>query len=215
MSGIIGRKLGMTQIFLEDGTVCPVTVVEAGPCTVVQVKTKKQEGYEAIQLGFNPVPENRLNRPRRGHLRKAGEEFFRILREFRVDNAANYQIGQQIGLEIFNAGDKVKVTGVSKGKGFAGVVKRHHFRGGPATHGSMFHRAPGSVSASSFPSRVFKGKKLPGRMGNQRVTVSSIQVIDVREDQGVLLLKGAIPGSKNAIVTIHPFKPVAQAEIQT
>ena len=147
--------------------------------------------------------------------RKAGEKFFRILREFRVDNAASYQIGQQIGIEIFNAGDKVKVTGVSIGKGFAGAIKRHHFRGGPATHGSMFHRAPGSVGASSFPSRVFKGKKLPGHMGNQKVTISSIQVIDVREDQGVLLLKGAIPGSKNAIVTIHPFKPVAQAEIQT
>jgi large subunit ribosomal protein L3 len=156
-----------------------------------------------------------LNHPKRGHLRKAGEGFFRILKEFRVDNAADYQPGQQIGLNIFQAGDRVKVTGVSKGKGFAGSVKRHHFRGGPATHGSMMHRAPGSLSASSFPSRVFKGKRLPGHMGNQRITVPSIQVIEVREDQGILLLKGAIPGSKNGIVTIHSFKTTAQANIQT
>lgn len=214
MSGIIGRKLGMTQIFLEDGTICPVSVVEAGPCTVIQVKTRQKEGYEAVQLGFYPVQENRLNYPKCGHLRKAGERFFRILKEFRVNTASNYQIGQQIGLEIFHVGDKVKVAGISKGKGFAGVVKRHHFRGGPATHGSMFHRAPGSIGASSFPSRVFKGKRLPGHMGNRKVTVSGIQIMDVREDQGLLLLKGAIPGSKNGIVTIRPFTPIARANDQ-
>ncbi|MBW2147460.1 MAG: 50S ribosomal protein L3 [Deltaproteobacteria bacterium] len=214
MSGIIGRKLGMTQIFLEDGTICPVTVVEAGLCTVIQVKTQEKDGYEAIQLGFDPIPENKLNRPQRGHCRKAGEGFFRIIKEFRVDNAANYQPGQQIRLEIFQVGDRVKVTGISKGRGFAGVVKRHGFHGGPATHGSMFHRAPGSIGASAYPSRVFKGQKMPGHMGNQRVTVSGVQVMEIREDQGVLVLKGAIPGSKNSIVAIHQIKFSAQADEQ-
>lgn len=215
MCGIIGRKLGMTQIFLEDGTICPVTVVEAGPCTVIQVKNQQKEGYEAIQLGFDPIPEKKLNRPQRGHFQKAGEGVSRITKEFRVEDTKNYQLGQQISLEIFQVGDRVKVTGVSKGKGFAGVMKRHGFHGGPATHGSMFHRAPGSIGASAYPHRVFKGKKLPGHMGNQRVTVAGIQVMEVREDKGVLVLKGAIPGSKNSIVTIHQSKRAAQADEQT
>ncbi len=215
MCGIIGRKLGMTQIFLEDGIICPVTVVEAGVCTVIQVKNQQKEGYEAIQLGFDPIPESKLNRQQRGHFQKVGKGFFQIIKEFRVENAANYQPGQKISLEIFQVGDRVKVTGVSKGKGFAGVIKRHGFHGGPATHGSMFHRAPGSIGASAYPSRVFKGQRMPGHMGNQSVTVAGIQVMEVREDQGILVLKGAIPGSKNSIVTIHQSKRAAQADEQT
>ncbi|GBE12887.1 50S ribosomal protein L3 [bacterium BMS3Bbin14] len=201
--GILGRKIGMTRVFNEEGRSIPVTVIEAGPCTVLQKKTADQEGYDAIQVGFLEKKASRLNKPEAGHVKRSGGKGFYHVREFRVADAAAYELGQQIALaEIVNIGDKVHISGKSKGKGFQGVVRRYGFAGGGATHGSMFHRAPGSIGCSASPSRVFKGKKLPGRMGNFLKTQKNLTVVDIRNDDNLLLVEGSVPGSRNGLITI-------------
>ena len=199
IQGIIGKKVGMTQVFAEDGVVTAVTAIEAGPCTVTQVKTKAKEGYDAVQLGFGEA--KRLNRPEKGHLKKLG--LYRRLREFRIEDASEIQLGQSVDVGIFHPGDLVDVTGTSKGKGFAGVVKRHHFAGGPKTHGqSDRHRAPGSIGAGTDPGRVLKGRKMAGHMGNERVTVKKLEVVKANPERNLLLVKGAVPGARNGLLII-------------
>lgn len=203
MKGILGKKVGMTQIFDQDGTVIPVTLIEAGPCYVTQRKTVEKDGYNAIQLGFGEVPEKRLNKPSAGHLKKSNSPSLKYLREFRVADPEEYTDGQQIDVSIFEVGDRVDVVGTSKGKGFAGVVKRHGFRGGPKTHGQSDRwRASGSVGAGSTPGRVLKGIRMAGRMGNERVTVQNVKVALVDADKNLLAIKGAVPGAKNGLVVV-------------
>ncbi len=202
--GILGKKIGMTRVYSELGQATPVTVVEAGPCKVLQVKTEGVDGYNAIQVGFGEKKVSRMNKPAVGHVKKSGSEngFYHI-REFRVDESAEYEVGQEVMLsELFNAGDIVDVQGTSKGKGFQGVVRRYGFAGGKATHGSMFHRRPGSIGCSATPARVVKGKKMPGRMGNDTVLKKNVLVIDVRADENIVLLKGPVPGAKNGLLKI-------------
>ncbi len=202
--GIIGKKLGMTQIFDSDGLAVPVTVIEAGPCFVVQKKTAPQDGYEALQLGFDRRSLAKFTKPLKGHFEKAGAKSgFKFLREFLVQDAQPFEVGQEITVESFNIGDRVHVIGTSKGKGFAGTIKRWNFHRGPMSHGSMSHRAPGSIGASAYPSRVVKGKKLPGRMGNARVTMKNLEVVDVRPEENLLMVRGAIPGPRQGLVLIH------------
>ncbi len=197
------RKLGMTRIFEADGAVVPVTVIEAGPCFVVQTKTSAKDGYEALQVGFDRKPLAKCNKPEKGHLEKHGSKSgFACLQEIRVDSAESYEPGQEITVEQFAIGDRLIVTGTSKGRGFTGTVKRWRFRVGPMSHGSMSHRAPGSIGASAYPSRVIKGKKMPGHMGNARVTVKNLEVIDVRPEDNLLVVKGAVPGPRNALLLI-------------
>ena len=203
--GLIGKKVGMTQLFDENGKVVPVTVIEAGPCPVVQRKTAASDGYEAIQIGFWPqLKAKRVTRPMRGHFEKVKVAPQKHLREFRLESAAppSYTVGQVLTVALFEVGEKVRVTGVSKGKGFQGGVKRWGYRGGPETHGSMFHRAPGSIGASSFPSRVFKGHHMPGRMGSDTITVKGLKVVKVIPEQNLLLVSGAVPGPAGGLVTI-------------
>jgi len=199
--GIIGKKLGMTQVFAEDGAAIGVTAIEVEPSIVVQVKTKEKDGYDAIQIGYGRVKQKNVTKPLQGHFNKANKGFFRIVKEFPAE-AGKYGIGQEIASDIFQGGDYVDVVGTSKGKGFQGVMKRHGFHGGRATHGSMFHMAPGSIGASADPACVFKGTKLPGHMGDVRKTVQNLQIWQVRPDRNLLLLKGSIPGSKNGYVII-------------
>jgi len=199
--GLIGRKLGMTQVFSLDGAVS-VTAIEAGPCTVIQKKDKKNDGYDALQLGFGRKKAKNVTKPLQGHFKKADRGVFQVLREFRLDTPDEYEVGHEIKADIFQVGDLVDIIGFSKGRGFAGGVKRHGFKGGRMTHGSMFHRAPGSIGASADPSRVFKGTKLPGHLGNRRVTVQNLQVFGVRPESNLLLVKGAVPGFTNGIVLI-------------
>jgi len=199
---LYGIKLGMTRYFLDEGGSTPATIIKAGPCVVIQRKTVDKDGYEAIQVGFELQKEERVNRPMRGHLKAAGERVFRHLREIPVDDASQFELGQEIGVDIFNIGDTVSVTGHSKGRGFTGVIKRWGFSGGRKTHGSRSHRVPGSIGMSATPGRVAKGKKMPGRMGNQKTTIKNLKVVDVRPDMGVIALKGAVPGSKNSIIEI-------------
>lgn len=206
LKGIIGKKLGMTQIFHEEGGVVPVTVVQAGPCKVVQIKTSSRDKYTAVQLGFEERDPKRVKKPLQGHFTKAQVPAFRYLKEFRVADADSFQVGQEITVAEFKVGDRVDVTGVSKGKGFMGVVKRWGFRGGRATHGSMFHRAPGSIGASSYPSRVWPGQKMGGHMGDQTATLQSLEVIDVRSRQNLLLIKGAVPGGVKGLLFIREAK---------
>ena len=199
--GIIGKKLGMTQVFADDGATVGVTVIEVEPSVIVQVKTKDKDGYDAIQLGYGRIKQKNVTKPLQGHFSKANKGFFRKLKEFQAESE-NYEAGQEITADIFQVGDFVDVVGTSKGKGFAGVVKRHGFAGGKATHGSMHHRAPGSIGASADPARVFKGTKMGGQMGNVRKTIQNLQVWQVRPDRNLLLLKGSIPGSENGFVLI-------------
>jgi len=200
IEGILGRKLGMLQAFDRDGTVVPVTVIEAGPCTVLQVKTLDSDGYEAVQLGFGV--RKRVIRPLKGHFKGLGA--FRYLREFTVDNISQWQVGQKVGAEIFEPGDLVHVSGVSKGRGFAGVVKRHGFHGGPKTHGqSDRHRAPGSIGASASPGRVLKGMRMAGHMGDHQVTVRNLEVVESNAARGVIMVKGSVPGAKDALLRIR------------
>jgi large subunit ribosomal protein L3 len=202
--GIIGKKLGMTRIFDEEGASVPVTVIEAGPCFVVQVKTGAKDGYEALQLGFARRALAKCNRPLKGHLEKHGSKSgFKYLRELRLAEAAGFEEGQELTVEQFAIGDKVHITGKSIGKGFAGTIKRWHFHRGPMTHGSMSHRAPGSIGASAYPSRVAKGKKMPGQLGNSRVTTKNLEIMDVRPEENLLLVKGAIPGPRQGLVLIR------------
>src|SRR4051794_21618810 len=200
--GLIGKKLGMTQVFADDGRRIPVTVVEAGPCVVLQKKSVEKDGYSAIQVGYGAKEAARANSAQVGHCKAAGAGVFAFYRELRMDNTDAYNLGDVIASSIFEAGDLVDVTGTSIGKGFAGVIKRWGFKGGRASHGSRFHRAPGSIGCSATPSRVFKGKKMPGQMGNARVTIQRLQVVRVDLADNLLLIKGAIPGSDNGIVLI-------------
>lgn len=202
-NGLIGKKLGMTQVF-DESRLTPVTVIEAGPCRVVTVRTKEKNSYDAVQLSFGEVKERRLSKAELGHLKKSQAPASRILREFKKDGDTS--IGQLVTVGMFKKGDWVDVIGVSKGKGFQGVVKRHHYAGGPESHGSMFHRAPGSIGASSFPSRVWKGKTLPGHMGAERVTVQRLKVIESRSDENLLFIRGAVPGAANGIVVVRKSK---------
>ncbi|MDP4179013.1 MAG: 50S ribosomal protein L3 [Bacillota bacterium] len=199
---ILGKKLGMTQIFDENGKIVPVTVVEAGPNVVVQKKTTEKEGYNAIQVGFGDVREVLVNKPLKGHFAKSGVTIKRHLKEFRLESIAEYEIGQEIKADIFAAGDKIDVSGVSKGKGFQGTIKRWNAHRGPMSHGSKFHRAPGSMGASSNPSRTFKNKKLPGHMGNVNSTVLNLTVAKVIPEKNLILIKGGIPGPNKGIVVI-------------
>ncbi|MFB3926841.1 MAG: 50S ribosomal protein L3 [Syntrophales bacterium] len=199
--GLIGKKVGMTQVFSGDGAV-PVTAIEVGPCYVVQKKTVEKDGYNAVQLGYGRRKQKNVTRPLQGHFKKADRGFFQILREFRLESLDDYDEGQELTVGMFKVGDYVDIVGISKGRGFAGGVKRHGFRGGKATHGSMFHRAPGSIGASADPSRVFKGKKLPGHMGNRRVTIQNLLVYGVSPERNLLLVRGSVPGSRNGIVLI-------------
>lgn len=199
---IIGRKIGMLQVFAEDGSAVPVTAVEVEPSVVIQKKTAEKDGYDAVQLGYGRVKQNKVTKPLQGHFDKANKGYFRILKEMRSDRIQEYELGQEVSLDIFESGEKVDITGTTKGKGFAGVIKRHGFRGGRSSHGSMFHRAPGSIGASAYPSRVFKGKKLPGQMGNEQKTVKNLLIWSVRPDRKLLLIKGAIPGARNGYIFI-------------
>ncbi len=202
MPGLIGKKVGMAQVFDEQGNVVPVTVVEAGPCTVVQVKTPERDGYRAVQLGFDPIDEKRANRPMTGHFKACGTGTFRTLREFRFEEG-EYEPGQHITADIFEPGARVIVTGLSKGRGFQGVVRRHHFSGGPETHGAKTHDEPGSIGQSAYPSRVHKGKKLPGHMGNARCTVRNLRVVGVDAERNLLWIRGALPGAPGGLLLIR------------
>lgn len=203
MKGIIGRKIGMTRIFDEKGESIPVTVIEAGPCPVVQVKTKATDGYDAIQMGFGRRRAKRANKPLRGHLDKAGVEPVRLLREMRVDDASAFEVGSQIKADAFEVGDRVSVTGFSKGKGFQGVVKRWGFSGGGDSHGSKSHRKPGSIGQCATPAKVWKNRKMPGQTGNRRVTVKNLEVVRVDVDKNVIALRGAVPGHMKSYVIIR------------
>lgn len=205
VDGLIGYKLGMTQVYSDEGKLVPVTVIEVGPCKVVQIKTVEREGYPSAQLSFGEVKEHRVTQPVRGHFKRANVAPARVLREFKGD-LNGISVGQVITAEIFQKGEFVTVTGTSKGKGFQGVMKRHHYRGGPATHGSMFHRRPGSIGASSFPSRVWKNKGMPGHMGSERVTAEGLEIVDVRAEENLVFVKGSVPGSEKGLVLIHKAK---------
>ncbi len=201
-SGILGRKVGMTQIFDEKGHIIPVTVLLAGPCVVVQRRTKERDGYSAIQVGFGEISDKQVNKPMRGHFAKAGAAPAKVLRELRVPDSQAYEIGQTLTVAEFKPGDVVKVTATSKGKGYAGGVRRHGFRRGPMAHGSKYHRAPGSA-ASRDAARVLKGRKMPGHLGADRVTVRGLKVVEVDADKNLLILKGAVPGPRGALVTVR------------
>ncbi|MBR2476938.1 MAG: 50S ribosomal protein L3 [Clostridia bacterium] len=199
---ILGRKIGMTQVFTEDGVVIPVTVIAAGPVSVVQKKTVENDGYEAIQVGFENAKDKHTTKPLKGHFAKAGVALKKVLREFRLEDCASYNVGDEITAEIFAAGDKVDVTGTSKGKGFAGSIKRWGSHRGPMTHGSGYHRRPGSLGACSTPSRVMKNKKLPGHMGVERVTIQNLDVVRVDTEKNLILVKGAVPGAKGGLLIV-------------
>jgi len=202
--GILGRKLGMSRIFGNDGMIIPVTVIQAGPCPVVQVKEQSRDGYTALQVGFEELPARKVNRPQRGHQGKAGTGYFRYLREFRVDSVEGYALGQALNLEIFAPGEKVNVTGTSKGKGFSGVMKRWGFRGGSASHGAeKIHRSAGSIGCNAKPGRVLKGKKMAGHLGSRRASYKNLEVVAVRAAENVLLVKGQVPGPKNGLVIVR------------
>ncbi len=200
--GIIGKKIGMTQMFSPDGAVIPVTVVQAGPCIVVQKKTSEKDGYSALQLGYGEKKVKKCTRALQGHVKKAGDKASSVLREFRVEEGAEYEVGQSVTVDIFEQGEVVEITGTSKGKGFAGNIKRHGYARGPMGHGSKFHRGVGSTGQSAWPAKVFKGKKMPGQLGNVRVTVKGLSVVDARPDENLLLIRGAVPGHKNSLIMI-------------
>lgn len=199
---ILGKKLGMTQVFAEDGTVIPVTVVLAGPVTVTQLKTVENDGYKAVQVGFTDIPERKVNKPLKGHFDKAGVSYKKTLREFRFDDGVEYNVGDEIKADVFAAGDKIDVTGTSKGKGFAGTTKRWGTHRGPMSHGSGYHRGVGSMGACSTPSRVMKNKKLPGHMGVEKVTIQNLDVVKADAENNLLLIKGAVPGPKGGLLKI-------------
>jgi large subunit ribosomal protein L3 len=202
VTGIIGKKIGMSQIYKEDGTIIPVTLIEAGPCCVVQVKTEERDGYEAVKLGYKELKKQKLiNKALKGACDKTGVKPYGIFKEFKLDGQA--KVGDMVTVEGFAAGDKVVISGVSKGKGFQGVMKRLNYSGGPGGHGSMFNRAPGSIGASSFPSRVWKNKGMPGHMGSVRISIKNVVVIDVKPQQNLLIIKGAVPGHSGTVVEIR------------
>ena len=199
---ILGKKLGMSQIFAADGAVIPVTVVEAGPCPIIQIKTKDKDGYSAIQIGFGEKKERRVNNPLKGHFKKSGVTPRRYLREFRIEEGDKFEVSQEIKCDIFAVGDKVDVTGISKGRGFTGTIQRWNTHRGPMAHGSGYHRGVGSLSACSSPSRVFKNKKMPGQYGNEQVTIQNLEIVKVDTARNLLFIKGGIPGARNGLVSV-------------
>ncbi len=199
---ILATKIGMTQIFTEDGSLIPVTVLEAGPCVVTQVKTVENDGYSAVQVGFKDMREKLSTKPMKGHFEKAGTSIKRFVREFKLDDAESYTLGQEITCDVFEAGDKIDVTAISKGKGFQGAIKRHGQHTGPKTHGSKYHRHAGSNGMASDPARVMKGKKMPGHMGNVQVTIQNLEVVRIDKENNVILVKGSVPGPKKSLVTL-------------
>ena len=203
MIGLLAKKIGMTQIYDDNGRVIPVTVLIAGPCPVVQIKTPERDGYAALQIGFGKKREKLISKPLQGHMKKHNASGLRMLRELRVDDASKYEVGQELNVSLFEIGVDVDVIGISKGRGFAGVVRRHHFTAGRETHGVTTHKQPGSIGASAYPSRVIKGKRLPGRMGGARVTVKNLSVIGVDPEQNLIWLRGSVPGHPNATVLIR------------
>jgi large subunit ribosomal protein L3 len=204
--GILGKKLGMTGVFTSEGRYVPATVIEAGPCVVTQIKTRETDGYDALQVGFGGKKASRVNKPLQGHFKKSGDQCFRFVKEFSVDNPAEYNVGQQLTVEMFKVGERVDVVGTSKGRGFSGVIKRHGFHRGPMTHGSRNIRRPGSVGCSAWPARIIKGKKMPGQYGNDRMTIRNLEIIDIRSDDNLILLKGAVPGSESGLVSVNKLK---------
>ncbi|MFC1886191.1 50S ribosomal protein L3 [Thermodesulfobacteriota bacterium] len=201
--GLIGKKIGMTGVFSpEEGAYIPVTAVMVGPCVVTQIKTEPADGYKALQLGFGEKKKSRINKPLKGHLQKSGTESFAFLREVSVENPNDYTLGQTITSELFEIGERVDVTGASKGRGFSGVIKRHGHHGGKKSHGSHSHRIPGSIGCSAWPSRVLKGKKLPGHYGNEKKTIQNLQIVDIKPESNIILFKGALPGPKSGLLTI-------------
>ncbi len=200
---LIARKIGMTQIFVEDGSLVPVTVLKAGPCTVTQVKTMDNDGYSAVQVGFTDKKEKHTTKPEQGHFEKAGVSFKRFVKEFRLENSEEYVIGQEIKADVFEAGDKIDVSGTSKGKGYQGAIKRHNQSRGPMSHGSKYHRQAGSMGNASYPGKVFKGKKLAGHMGAEAVTIQNLEVVRVDVENNLILVKGAVPGPRKSIVTVR------------
>lgn len=205
-TGLIGKKLGMTGLYTSEGQYIPVTVVQVGPCVVTQIKTIATDGYNALQLGFGEKKKSRVNKPMEGHLKKSGEARFSFLREVNVDDPGEYGLGQTIGPDIFNVGELVDVSGTTKGRGFSGVIKRHGFHGGKKSHGSHSHRIPGSIGSSAWPSKVIKGKKMPGQYGNNQKTIRNLEIVDIRPEENLILIKGAIPGSGYGIVEIKKVK---------
>ncbi len=199
---LLATKVGMTQIFNENGALIPVTVLQAGPCAVTQVKTVENDGYSAVQVGFGDIREVLVNKPRKGHFAKAGVANKKYLKEFKFENAADFTVGQEIKVDIFAEGDKIDATGISKGKGFQGAIKRHGHSRGPMAHGSKFHRHAGSSGAATSPGRVFKGKKMPGQMGNVKVTVQNLEVVKIDTENNIILVKGSVPGPKKAMVIL-------------
>jgi large subunit ribosomal protein L3 len=204
--GLLGKKLGMTGFFTPEGRYLPATVIEAGPCVVTQIKTRATDGYDALQLGFGEKRKSRVNKPLQGHFKKSGELCFRYLREFSVDNPEEYNLGQEITVDMFKVGDRVDVVGTSKGRGFAGVIKRYGFHRGPMTHGSRNVRRPGSIGCSAWPAKVIKGKKMPGQYGNDRKTIRNLEIIDIRSEDNVILVKGAVPGAESGLMTVNELK---------
>jgi len=204
--GLLGKKLGMTGFFTSEGRYLPVTVIEAGPCVVTQIKTKATDGYDALQLGFGEKRKDRVNKPLQGHLKKSGDRCFQYLREFVVENPEEYNLGQEITVDMFKVGDRVDVVGTTKGRGFAGVIKRYGFHRGPMTHGSRNVRRPGSIGCSAWPAKVIKGKKMPGRYGNDRKTVRNLEIVDIRPEDNVILVKGAVPGAESGLMAVHKPK---------
>ena len=205
-NGLIGKKLGMTGLFTSEGKNIPVTAVQVGPCVVTQIKTVANEGYNALQLGFGDKKKSRVNKALEGHLKKSGEARFAFLREVYVNDPSEYGLGQTINIDIFKIGETIDVSGTTKGKGFSGVIKRHGFHGGKKTHGSHSHRIPGSIGCSAWPAKVIRGKKMPGQFGNTKKTIRNLEIIDIRPEENLILIKGAIPGSKNGIVEIKKPK---------
>ena len=203
MKGLIGRKIGMTQVFDETGLVIPVTVIDVASNVVTQIKTVETDGYNAIQVGYEDVKEKTLNMPQKGHLNRAGVTPKRILREFRVGNTEEFTVGQELKADLFEVGSKVDASGVSKGKGFQGNIKRHGQARGPMSHGSRYHRGPGAMAAAASPGKVFKGKKLPGQMGNEKVTIRNLEVVKTDVERNLLIVKGAVPGPKKGLITIR------------
>jgi len=203
IKGILGKKIGMTRLFRESGESVPITALEIGPCYIIQIKREEKEGYNAIQVGYQAKREQKVSKPLLGHFQAAGKGGFRYLREIRVDEVDSFKLGQEITSEIFTVGESITVRGLSKGRGFAGVVKRWGFSGGDTTHGCRSHRVAGSMGASANPSRVMRGKKLPGRMGNQRIAVKNLKIVDVLKEQGLILVKGSVPGSRGGLVEVR------------
>jgi len=204
--GLIGKKLGMTTVFAPDGRSIPVTVIQAGPCVVTQIKTEAIDGYNALQLSYSEKREARVTKPLRGHFKKAGVACYAVAKEFEVDQPADFALGQTVNTELFQVGEKVDVVGKTKGRGYSGVIKRHGFHGGKNTHGSHSHRVPGSIGCSAWPAKVIKGKKMPGRYGTDRKTVRNLEIVDIRPEQNLILIKGALPGPNSGIVEIKKLK---------